>query len=60
MRYRIRYQQSAEQLMTEIEAHSPDEAIVKFQHLQQGAPRRPAAPPRVTSVTIADTGDGWS
>ncbi|NLF32376.1 MAG: hypothetical protein GX591_15985 [Planctomycetes bacterium] len=60
MRYRIRYQQSSQQLMTEIEANSPDEAVVKFQHLQE-APRRPSGgPPRVMSVSMADGGEAWS
>jgi len=60
MRYRIRYQQSAQDLMAEIEAHSPDEAIVKFQHLQQACPRQSHTSPRVMSVSVAEDGDGWS
>jgi hypothetical protein len=60
MRYRIRYQQSTQQLMTEIEANSPDEAIVKFRHLQQAAQCPAQAPPRVTSVSMADAGDAWA
>jgi hypothetical protein len=60
MRYRIRYQQSAQQHTTEIEAHSPDEAIVKFQHLKQVSQRPSAARPRVTSVSVADASDAWS
>ncbi len=60
MRYRIRYQQSTRQLMTEIEAHSPDEAIVKFQHLQQASPQRSNAATRVMSVSVAETAEGWS
>ncbi|MFW6155158.1 MAG: hypothetical protein ACOC95_08080 [Planctomycetota bacterium] len=60
MRYRIRYQQSAQQLLTEIEAHSPDEAVVKFQHLKQASPQEDPGTPRVMSVSVADTGEGWS
>ena len=56
MRYRIRYEQGAERRTTEVEANSPNEAVVKFQCVRARQPRR-RGPARVTSVCVVDMGD---
>lgn len=60
MRYRIRYEQRQQHHMAEIEAHSPQEAVVKFQHLKHAPASCRDNTPRVTSVSVADTGKGWT
>lgn len=60
MRYRIRYEQRQQHYMTEIEAHSPAEAVVKFQHIKHATGERPSNTPQVTSVSVADAGQAWT
>ena len=60
MRYRIRYEQRQQHYMTEIEAHSPAEAVVKFQHLKNTSQGRPDGAPQVRSVSIAEAGQAWT
>jgi hypothetical protein len=60
MRYRIRYEQRHQHYMTEIEAHSPAEAVVKFQHLKHTSHGRPDSAPQVRSVSVADAGQAWT
>ncbi len=58
MVYRIRFQEADRQSegQTLVEAHSPAEAMVKFQHVGRGGPAGRGGP-RVTSVQ-AETNDG--
>ena len=60
MRYRIRYEQRKQHFMTEIEAHSPAEAVVKFEHIKHAPGGRPDNKPHVTSVAVADAGHAWT
>ncbi len=54
MRYRIRYQQGTEQRTTEVEAHSPEGAVVKFKSSRPRDERIPNRQPRVMSVSRAE------
>ena len=60
MRYRIRYEHRQQHYMTEIEAHSPDEAVVKFKNIKHASDHRSDGNLQVTSVSVADTGQAWS
>ena len=56
MRFQIRYQFNTESRIDEIEAGSPEEAVVKFEHLQHVRPDRGGGTVRVTSVSTMDIG----
>lgn len=62
MRYRIRYEQSSRHHDAEVEAHSPTEAVVKFENLSRGFSNPARGRPRVTSVAPVDSGEnsGWA
>jgi hypothetical protein len=55
MRFRIRYENAGKHLTDEIDAHSPQEAVVKFQQINwtRGSPRSGSV--RVTSVSVANS-----
>jgi hypothetical protein len=53
MQYQIRYQQGGQHHTDEIEANSPQEAVVKFEQIRRYLPSRCPGRPRVTSVSPA-------
>ena len=50
MRFRIRYEKSGRPLTAEVEANSPDEAVVKFRHAKPAHEWRYPGLLRVVSV----------
>lgn len=50
MIYRVSYQVNQERRTAEVEAGSPHEAIVKFNHTRNESPRGSHLPPRILSV----------
>jgi len=54
MRFQIRYQLNAESQTDEIEANSPEEAVVKFEQLRGAQPIHRPGTVRVTSVSATD------
>ena len=51
MQYQIRYQQGGQHHTDQIEANSPQEAVVKFEQIRRYGPARSPDRPRVTSVS---------
>ncbi|NQU75552.1 MAG: hypothetical protein HQ546_04455 [Planctomycetes bacterium] len=60
MLYSIRYEQDQRRYTDEIEAHSPEEAVVKFEQIKRVRPDRSLYRLRVTSVSAADGEQGWN
>ena len=60
MQFQIRYEVNAEYHMDEIEANSPEEAVVKFEQLRRTRPVQSPGDLRVTSVSAADIGEAFA
>jgi hypothetical protein len=55
MRFCIRYEHGDKRLTDEIDAHSPQEAVVKFQQINWTRSHPRGDSPRVTSVSVANS-----
>ena len=57
MRYRIRYTKGSASHTAEVEANSPNEAVVKFRHVEVVHDKRPPAMVQITSVCTDEPPD---